>query len=131
MTNQGGPGSHVLYRCGILRSGTVSFELYLNNEAGAFSSPPTLDPNAGPNQQFRADLVSAAAMAANPFTVAPADVLLNLYQTKPGDPPVSGYNTIAGDASAFVRKDVCLRFAEVDNLLFFHAGVDAVSISLR
>src|SRR5207244_9859951 len=79
MTNQSGPGSHLLYRCGVLRSGSISFQLYLNNLAGIFTSPPTLDPNAFPNQQFRADLVAGAAASADPFTVAPGDVVLNLY----------------------------------------------------
>jgi hypothetical protein len=131
MTNQSGPGAHVLYRCGVLRSRSVSFQLYINNQAGVFSSPPTLDHNAFPNQQFRADLVSASAIAADPFTVAPGDVLVNLYQTQPGDPNVSGYRQVSVDTSAFVGRDVCIRFAEVDDLFFFHAGVDAVSIDLR
>jgi hypothetical protein len=102
-----------------------------SNVAHAYYSPPSLDDNTFPNQQFRPDLVSAAAVAANPFTVAPPDVLLHLYQTEPGDPVVSGYNTIAADTSAFVQKDVCLRFAMVDNIFYVHAGVDSVSISLR
>ncbi len=131
MTNQSGPGSHLLYRCGVLRSGSISFQLYLNNLAGIFTSPPTLDPNAFPNQQFRADLVAAAAASADPFTVAPGDVLLNLYQTQPGDPPVSGYLQVSDDASSLVGQEVCLRFAEVDDLGNFDAGVDDVRIDLR
>ena len=131
MTNQSFVGSHLLYRCGVLRSGSLSFKLYINNVAGIFFSPPSLDYNTGSNQQFRADLVTAAGMAANPFTVAPSDVLLNLYQTKPGDPPVSGYAAVTANASAFVKKDVCLRFAVVDNLFYFHAGIDDVKIDLR
>ncbi|GAF73398.1 unnamed protein product, partial [marine sediment metagenome] len=130
MTNQSGPGSHVLYRCGVLRSQRISFELYINNEANVFFNPSSLDYGVFPNQQFRADLVTAAGMAADPFTVATADILLSLYQTRPGDPPVSGYTTVTADASAYVRQDVCLRFAEVENQFFFHAGVDDVSIDL-
>ncbi|HZA52024.1 MAG TPA: hypothetical protein VE549_14865, partial [Myxococcaceae bacterium] len=103
----------------------------IDNRAGVFASPPTLDPNAVPNQQFRADLVSASAIAADPFTVAPADVLLNMYQTQPGDPNVSGYRQVSVDTSAFTGRDVCIRFAEVDSLFYFHAGIDAVSIDLR
>jgi len=131
MTGQSGPGSHALYRCGVLRSGAISFQLYINNQAGQFATGSSLDFNELPNQQFRADLVSAAAVSANPFTVAPADVLLNLYQTDPGDPPESGYDVISTDASAFVGQQVCIRFAEADNQFFMNVGVDAVSIDLR
>ena len=70
-------------------------------------------------------------MAADPFTVAPADVLLNAYQTLPGDPPVSGYTRVTADASAYRGQTVCLRFAEVDNQFFFHAAVDDINIDLR
>ncbi len=131
MTNQDGPGSHVLYRCGVLRSGEISFQLYINNHAGTFLSPPTLDFEASPNQQFRADLVAAAGITANPFTVAPADVLLNVYQTQPGDPALSGYSAITVDASAYIGQEVCLRLAEVENQFYFNAGVDDVKIDLR
>ena len=131
MTNQSEPGSYVLYRCGVLASGPISFQLYINNENVDFFSPPTLDYTVSPNQQFRADLVTAAGIAADVFTVVPADVLLNLYQTLPGDPPVSGYSLVAADASAFVGQEACLRFAQVGNQLSFHAGVDDVNIDLQ
>jgi hypothetical protein len=131
MTNQSGPGSHVLYRCGVLRSGSISFELYVNNEADAFFNPSSLDYGVFQNQQFRADLVTAAGVAADPFTTSPGTALLNIYQTLPGDPPVSGYTTVTADASAYVGRAVCLRFAEVENQWFFHAGVDDVNIDLR
>ncbi len=121
----------MLYRCGVLRSGAISFELYVNNEAGTFSSPSSLDYSIFPNQQFRADLVTAAGVAADPFTTSPADVLLNIYQTLPGDAPVSGYTTVTADAGAYMGQPVCLRLAAVENLWFFHAGVDDVSIDLR
>jgi len=131
MTSQGGPGSHVLYRCGVLRSGEISFQLQINNQAGNFFSPHSLDFTVFPNQQFRADLLTAEGVAADPFTVAPADVLLNLYQTLPGDPPISGYGTVTADASAYLRQEVCLRFVEVDNQFYFNAGIDDVRIDLR
>ena len=131
MTNTGGFGSHVLYRCNVLGAVSISFQLYINNVAGAFSNPPTLDPNVMPNQQFRADLVTKAGIEADPFTVAPIDILLNIYQTLPGDPAVSGYTPIVADISAFIGQNVCLRFAEVDNQFFFHVGIDDVQVELK
>jgi hypothetical protein len=131
MTNMSGPGSQVLYRCGVLRSDVVSFELYLRNQAGIFFSPPTLNPFGIENQQFRADLVDAAALAADPFTVGSSDVVANLYQTMPGDPLTSGYTPVVTDVSAFVGDEVCLRFANVANLFFLNTGIDDVMIDLR
>ena len=129
MTNMTFVGSHVLYRCAVLSSGTISFQLYINNLNVIFVSPATLDYTTVANQQFRADLVTKAGIQANPFTVAGGDILLNLYQTLPGDPAVSGYSPVSGDASAFIGQNVCLRFAVADNQFFFHAGVDDVQFN--
>ena len=132
MVGQSGPGAHVLYRCGVLRSGAISFQLYILNVAGAFASPSALDPFGGEdNQQVRVDLVRPEALAANPFTTAPGDVLMNAYQSQPGDPLESGYAAVSADAAAYVGQEVCLRFAEADNLFFLHAGVDAVQVDWR
>ena len=64
--------------------------------------------------------------------MAAADVLLNLYQTKPGDPLVSGYNTLNFDVTALLAGNtgatLRLRVAEVDNLAQFQVGVDNVSL---
>jgi len=131
MTNQLGPGSHVLYRCGVLGSGPISLDLYINNEAGVFFTPGSLDYGGFPNQQFRADLVTATGIAADPLSVAPENVLLNIYQTLSGDPPVSGYTAVTADASAYVGQAVCLRFAAVENQFFLHAGIDEVNVDLE
>jgi hypothetical protein len=67
---------------------------------------------------------------ADPFSVAASDVLANLYQTKAGDPLVSGYNTVTTDITALlaahVGETLRLRFAETDNVSTFQLGVDAV-----
>ena len=131
MASQNGRGSHVLYRCNVLAARSVSFQLYLNNFDGAFVSPATLDFTAFPNQQFRADLVTKAGMEADPFTVAAGDILLNIYQTDPGDPLVSGYTPIAADISAFVSQNVCLRFSVVMSEFFLNVGIDDVQFELK
>jgi hypothetical protein len=131
MAAQLGAGAHLLYRCGTLRGGSIGFQLYLNNQAGVFIGAPTLDPFAEPNQQFRVDLVRATALDADPFTVDPADVLMNLYQTEPGDAPESGYQQVTADAGAYVGQSVCLRFAEVDNQFYFNVGIDDVALEMR
>jgi hypothetical protein len=66
--------------------------------------------------------------------VAVADVLQNLYQTQPGNPLVSGYNSITADVtslfSAHPGETLRLRLAEADNVNFLNAGVDQISISV-
>ena len=57
---------------------------------------------------------------------------MNAYRTQPGDPLVSGYNTITVDLTSLLQANVGetlrLRFAEVDNLLFLNVGLDQVDI---
>jgi hypothetical protein len=137
MTDQTGPGSHALTQGFVVPAGvtsaTLSFQLYINNQAGAFFTPASLDALGGfANQQFRADIVSATAGV---FSVAPADVLASLYQTMVGDPTLSGYALVSVDVTAVLAANagqtLVLRFAEVDNQLFFAAGVDGVSLSVE
>src|SRR5688572_15010620 len=57
VTDQTGPGRHILYQDVALEAGfdhTLSLVVYYENRAGAFFSPATLDPfSSGPNQQYR------------------------------------------------------------------------------
>ena len=134
MSDQFGPGSHILYRDITVpsRNPILQFRLFVGNQAGAFFTPNNLDfslvdPNGQliPNQQARVDIMNIAAGIQD----VGAGVLRNLYQTQPGDPPVmSGYNTFAFDLSQFAGQTVRLRFSEVDNQFFFQLGVDAVSL---
>jgi hypothetical protein len=136
MTDQGGPGSHVLYQDFVVPVGvtgaTFSFQYYLQNQNGAFFTPSSLDFTVSPNQQARVDIITTAA---DPFSVAGGDVLLNLYQTQVGDPATSGYSLVGGSLTSFLAahggQTLRLRFAEVDNQFFFQNGVDDVSIQVN
>lgn len=133
MTDQGGPGSHILYQDFVvptsLSSAVLSYELFILNQAGAFFAPGSLDFNVAPNQQARIDIITTTA---DPFSVAAGDVLLNLYQSMPGDPLTSGYTLGSHDLTAFLQghlgETLRLRFAEADNQLFFAMGVDYISL---
>jgi hypothetical protein len=135
MTDSEGPGSHVLYQDFIvpLSPGSVqlSFLLFINNHADDFYAPGNLD-FATPelNQQVRVDILQAGS---DPFSTSPSDVLLNVYQTLPGDPLESGYSLIVTDVSSLFAANpgqtLRLRFSEVSNVLFFQLGVDDVSLS--
>jgi hypothetical protein len=138
MSDALGPGTHLLYQDFVVPTtgnlgGILSFSLFIGNGADRFAvptNPPTLDfSTPALNQQARVDILRASA---DPFSVAPGDVLFNAFQTRPGDPLVSGYNNFAVDVSALLLSQVGqtlrLRFAEVDNIAPFQFGVDNVSL---
>ena len=134
MTDAQGPGSHVLYQDFVATADAAAlrFALFIGNRANDFftPTPASLDfSTPALNQQARVDILKNTA---DPFSVAATDVLLNLYQTKTGDPLISGYNTITTDISpllaAHVGETLRLRFAETDNVFAFQLGVDAVRI---
>lgn len=134
MTDAGGPGAHVLYQDFIVPNnafyGTVTFSLFIDSE-DAFFSPNTLDfATTALNQQARVDLTTAGA---NAFSVASGDVLQNLFQTRPGDAPRSGYTSFTIDISTLLRarqgQTLRLRFAETDNVAPLRFGVDRVGIN--
>lgn len=128
ITDQTGPGSHILLQNIALEAGmkhSLSFDLYYNNQAGVFFSPDSLSYNVFPNQQYRVDLLRQGAP---PDSVAPGDVLATLFQTRPGDPVSLAPTVKTFDLTRFAGSTVRLRFAEVDNQSNFQAGVDAVAV---
>lgn len=137
MSDAQGPGTHVLYQDFVvptasLASAQLNFSLFIGNRANAFftPSPATLDfSTTALNQQARVDILRGGT---DPFSVAASDVLLNLFQTSPGDPLVSGYNTINANLVSLLAANagstLRLRFAETDNVFTFQLGVDNVSL---
>lgn len=125
MADANGPSSSVIYQDFVVPSGTttVQCDVYVNNQFGTFIDAGTLDWEAVPNQHARFDLMDPAA----PADDVGAGVLMNLFITDPGDPPVQSYQTILADISAFAGQNVRLRAAEVDNQFFFNFGVDNCS----
>ena len=79
VTDQFGPGRHILYRDVALEPNfdhMLSLILYYRNQNDAFHTPPHLRPFRGPNQQYRIDIMKPSAPVAS---VAPGDVLLKVY----------------------------------------------------
>ncbi len=127
-TDQGGPGSHILYQDLALEAGlkhTLTFTLYYANRAGAFSTPASLSESVSPNQQYRVDVVKPSAAIAS---VAATDVLRNVVQTHVGDPLTRGPTPITVDLTPYAGQTIRLRFAEVDNQYYFQASVDDVKL---
>lgn len=136
MTDQGGPGSHILYQDFVVPVGvsaaTLDFQYFIDNAAATFFSPASLSYTTPQNQQARVDIITTTA---NVFSVAAGDVLLNLFQTQPGDPADQAYSLLSTNLTAFLQahegQTLRLRFAEVDNQLFFNLGIDAVSLDVE
>lgn len=131
--DQGGPGSGVLYQSFTLGAGassaTLSFSLFVRNFASATTVGPDLNYLGPANQHGRVDIL-AGDLSADPFAVG-ATVLGNFYL---------GADVVNGAAAPWIDYsfDVTsllstagtytLRFAQVDNQLFFNMGIDDVSL---
>ena len=136
MSDAQGPGGHVLFQSFTVTAPVLAamlrFDIFVGNRAGMFVSPSTLDfSTPALNQQARVDILLGSAGA---FSVLPADVLLNAFQTNPGDPAVSGYIHRAVNVTAILNSHLgtplTLRFAETDNVFTFQLGVDNVDIDV-
>jgi len=130
MSNQSYKGSHVLYQDIALPPAatriTLTYDLFIYTHGG-FANQPTLDYNLLPNTQFRADVVDPAA----PVADTGSGVLLNLYQSKNGDLRYAPYKTQTADLTQFAGRTIRLRFAQVDSVDCFNAGLDNVSITVE
>lgn len=127
MTDQPGPGSHVLYQDVTVPAGaSVSFDLFIANRAGAFFTPASLSFMVFPNEQARVDIMTTASSVTSVTT----GVIANLYQSVVGDPITSGYTSHTTSLTALAGQTVRLRFSEVDNQSFFNMGIDNVSLSV-
>jgi hypothetical protein len=139
MTDQFSPTTAILYQDFKVDphayAAGLTFDEFIGNRATAFASPNTLDFTVGgtfaPNQQVRVDIITTTA---NPFSVAPADVVLNVFQSHPGDPLISGYTTRSFDISSILAghlgDTLRLRFAVADNQNVLNFGVDRVDLEV-
>ena len=127
VTDQGGPGSHVLLQSFTLASATtliLSYQMFVNSQDGS-SNSGTLDYNTIPSEYGRVDLLTATA---TPFSTAGADVLQTFYAGN--DPQANNpnpYTTYSYNLS-LAAGTYQLRFGEVDNQSQFNMGVDNVSL---
>lgn len=129
ISDENGAGLHVLYQDVTLPAAGSVTQLSLlayYESAAPISSPDSLDEAVFPNQQYRIDVIKPSAPI---DSVASSDVLRTVFRTLAGDPQSLGPTQKTADLSAFAGQTVRLRFAEVDNQLFFNAGADAVSVT--
>ncbi len=76
-----------------------------------------------PNQQYRVDVMDPSAPA---FDTG-AGVLMNIFQTQPGDPDVLGYTPINFDLTPYAGSTVRIRAAVAVTIGSLNGSVDAVS----
>ena len=126
VTDQTGPGAHVFFQEFVVPSGgVVEFDMWWVNLAEVWFNNGTLDQTDSPNQHARVDLLVPGS---DPFSTDPADVVMNLLTLDSG-PFSGGYEHQAIDVSGLAGQTVWLRFAEVDNQLYFNFAIDNVIIT--
>ncbi|HBE57608.1 MAG TPA: hypothetical protein DEG17_16445 [Cyanobacteria bacterium UBA11149] len=132
VTDQSGPGSHVLFQDISLEAGfqhILSFNWIAENWDGrGLFNPGTMNQNTRPNQQFRIDLVPVGFT--NWFAPSSsAGILTNILAPVAQNAPVNQWNNLTFDLTPWAGSTVRLAFREVDNQWFFNAGVDQVKIA--
>jgi hypothetical protein len=132
VSDQTGPGAHALTQSFIVAPGAtsvvLSFQMFVNNWAASTEiNPAGLDFTASPNQHGRVDLLTAGAGA---FDTG-VGVLSNFYTGADTGEFPHPWLDYSYDITGFVGGGGTfqIRFAEVDNQLFFNMGVDNVSIA--
>jgi len=130
VSNMSGAGSHVLYQSFVVPASarilTLTFQMFVNIQAGATATPASLSYLTIPNQQVRVDILNSIA---SPFSVT-GGVVSNLYDgtdsgTKPNPYTSYTFNLSSLDATPGTYY---IRFAEVDNQGVLNDGVDNVSL---
>ncbi len=119
-----GPGTRILYRDVKLDGHFILHLTVFYTGVGGLSSPATLadeDPEA--NQQVRSDLVAPSAPI---DSVAPRDVLRNVFATASGDPERREPIAVSVDVSQWAGQTVRLRLAGTDNRGPLRVGVDDI-----
>ena len=128
-----GPGLKLMYR-DIKLEGPMMLELtvfYVNGIDGlsgyssAFAVPGRLAINAGPNQQFRIDIVAPTAAA---DSMEDADLHGTVFETGPDAPARRGPTPVRYDLSRWAGQNVRLRIATVNNQGPMRAGIDNVRL---
>jgi CubicO group peptidase (beta-lactamase class C family) len=124
VTDMNGPGTRILYRDVKLDGRFMLHLTVFYAGVGGLSSPETLAHDGpGANQQFRIDVVGLSAPI---DSVAKVDVLVNVFQTSPGDPDRREPIAISVDLSRWAGQTVRLRLAGADNRGPLRAGVDDI-----
>lgn len=128
-----GPGMQLMYR-DIKLDSPMMLELtvfYTNGTDGLsgysspFVTPRSLAINAGPNQQFRVDVLTTTAA---PDSMADADVRATVFEVRAADPARRAPAPVRYDLSPWAGQTVRLRIAAAGNQAPLRAGVDNIRL---
>jgi hypothetical protein len=127
ITQQNGPGSHVLHQgVRLPQHGTLRLRFILQYESSApIITDDSLRHNGDENQQFRMDILKRGAELR---TLNPSDILATAFRTMEGDPQQLSKRTVTKNISHLRGRRVRLRFVEVDNQGNFYVVIDHVRI---
>lgn len=110
----------------------VYFDIAINNRADDYYTPVPMSleyASTTPNQQARIDILKPGASIT---TVDPNDIVVELFQTHPGDPLIQDWQRVTKDVSSeiapYVGQALILRLVQVDNQLYFNLALDNVSV---
>lgn len=129
ITDQGGPGTHILYQDVPIEAGQpyLSMTVYYDSSGPiTVPTPDTLEATEGgdENQQYRIDVMDPAAPIES---IDPSDIFARMFRTLEGASTSIAPRRVGVDLSSFVGQTVRLRLAEADTLGPFNAGVDLVT----
>jgi len=123
VTETNGPGTRILYR-DVKLHGRLKLQLTVFYAGvGGFGGPQTLAHDEPDNQQFRIDVLARSAPI---DSMAPDDVLVNVFRTSAGDPDRRQPSGVSADRSRWAGETVRLRLAAVDSRGPLRAGVDGI-----
>jgi uncharacterized repeat protein (TIGR01451 family)/CSLREA domain-containing protein len=132
-TSQTGPGRSFVYQTFTVQAGTnrIFFDIAVLNGADDYyvPSPMSFDYSGGANQQARFDILKPGASY---DTVNPSDILVTGFQSQPGDPLQSPWQShdidVSTELAPYAGQAVTLRFVQVDNQMFFNLAIDNLSV---
>ncbi len=130
VSDETGPGSHVLLQSFTVPVGTTSLALSYQMFANDYDGGPYdngLDYTVTPTENARVDILTAGAGA---FSIAPSDIVTNMFVGADplGDNP-NQYTSYSYNLTGLLPGSTYqLRFAEADNQSYFNMGVDNVSL---
>jgi hypothetical protein len=123
------PSSLVMYQDIALEAGQrhiLDLLVYYRNNAANFFTPNSLETADDPNQQYRIDVMNPGAPIRS---VAPSDIFVPVFQTRPGDPNALDPFAVRADLSSLAGRTVRLRFASVSTEFFLRSATDAVTLT--
>ncbi|MES1910354.1 MAG: hypothetical protein MHM6MM_002961 [Cercozoa sp. M6MM] len=132
VTDQGGPGRQVILHpfrfekscsCPTIQ---VTYDRYVLNLNGAFHTGPLDHQNGTPAQYSRVDILGDIGGLSSVYTTAAAELVAVLEQHTAD---IAAWSTVSFNVALPASGSYSIRFAEVDNQLFYHFGVDNVKIN--